>query len=106
MKRKYSALLVEFFDVFAWEYLDLKVFDKSVIQHTIPINPNQKPFQKKPRRTNQKLVRSVEKELNILYKAAIIIPLHFFESISKLVLVQKKLGEIQLCIDFSKLNKV
>jgi hypothetical protein len=46
MKGKYTTLLAEFSDVFAWDYSDLKVYDKSIIQHTIPIKPNQKPFAK------------------------------------------------------------
>jgi len=43
-KEKYVKLLSEFSDVFAWDYSDLKVYDKNIIQHTIPIKPGQKPF--------------------------------------------------------------
>ena len=34
----------EFYDVFAWTYDDLKVYDADVIQHTIPIQKNANPF--------------------------------------------------------------
>jgi hypothetical protein len=40
MKGKYTTLLDEFSYVFAWDYSDLKVYDKSIIQHTIHIKPN------------------------------------------------------------------
>lgn len=106
MKGKYATLFTEFFDVFAWEYSDLKVYDKSIIQHTIPIKPNQKLFHQKIRRINPKMFPSIEKELNRLYKAAIIVPLHFSKWMSNLVLVRKKTGEIRLCIDFRNLNKL
>jgi len=43
-KPKYVDLFKEFQDVFAWSYEDLKSYDTSVIQHTIPLKPNQKPF--------------------------------------------------------------
>ena len=37
-KEKYIKLMKEFYDVFAWTYDDLKVYDLGVIQHTIPVH--------------------------------------------------------------------
>jgi len=105
VKEKYVNFLSEFSDVFAWDYSDLKVYDKNIIQHTIPIKPDQKPFRQKLRRINPKLLPSIEKEVNRLYKAGIIVPIRFFDWISNLVPVCKKTGEIRLCIDFQNLNK-
>ena len=48
-KLKYIELFKEFQDVFAWSYEDLKSYDTSVIQHTIPLKENQKPFKQKLR---------------------------------------------------------
>eukprot|EP00253_Pinus_taeda_P028617 PITA_28617 len=95
-----------FADVFAWDYSDLKTYDTNIIQHTIPIKPNQKPFRQKLRRLNPKLLPSIEKEINRLYKSGIIVPIKFSDWISNLVPVRKKIGEIRLCIDFRNLNKV
>lgn len=50
MKSKYIVLMKEFSDVFAWDYSDLNVYDKSMIQHTIPIKLDKKPFHQKLRR--------------------------------------------------------
>lgn len=44
VKTKYISFLSSFADVFAWDYADLKTYDTNIIQHTIPIKPNQKPF--------------------------------------------------------------
>ena len=44
IKDKYIILMPSFVDVFAWDYSDLKTYDTNIIQHTIPIKPNQKPF--------------------------------------------------------------
>ena len=106
VKAKYISLLSSFADVFAWDYSDLKTYDTNIIQHTIPIKPNQKPFRQKLRTLNPKLLPSIEKEINRLYKSRIIVPIHFSNWISNLVPVRKKIGGIHLCIDFPNLNKV
>ena len=59
VKVKYDRLLSEFSDVFAWDYSDLKVYDKDIIHNTIPIKSGQKPFRRKLRRINQKLLASL-----------------------------------------------
>jgi len=85
VKAKYISFLSSFADVFAWDYFDLKTYDTNIIQHTIPIKPNQKPFRKKLRRLNPKLLPSIEKEVNRLYKSGIIVPIQFSDWISNLV---------------------
>lgn len=42
----------KYFDFFSWSYDDLKVYDTGIIQHTIPVKENEKPFKKKLRRIN------------------------------------------------------
>jgi len=98
--------MAEFSDVFSWDYSDLKVYDKNIIQHTIPVNLDKIIFHQKLRRINPKLFPSIEKEVNRLYKYGIIVPIHFSEWLSNLVLVRKKTEEIRLSIDFTNLNKV
>ena len=62
-KVKYLELLKEFQDVFAWSYEDLNSYNTNIIQHTIPIKENHKPFGKKLRRINLILLPSTEKEI-------------------------------------------
>eukprot|EP00253_Pinus_taeda_P026285 PITA_26285 len=85
VKSKDISLLSSFADVFAWDYSDLKTYDTNIIQHTIPIKPNQKPFRQKLRRLNPKLLPSIEKQINKLYKSRIIVPIRFSDWISNLV---------------------
>jgi len=106
IKDKYISFLASFADVFSWDYSDLKTYDTNIIQHTIPIKPNKKPFRQKLRRLNPKSLPSIEKEVNRLYKLGIVVPIRFLDWISNLVPVRKKIGEIRLCIDFRNLNKV
>ena len=39
-KQKYVKLLKQYSNVFAWSYNDLKVYDTSVIRHTMPLKEN------------------------------------------------------------------
>ena len=96
----------KYMDVFAWSYKDLKEYDTSIIQHTILIKPREKPFKQKLRRINPKLVPIIEKEVKRLFDENIIVTLRFSKWVANLVPVQKKNGEIRLCVDFRNLNKV
>lgn len=105
-KPKYVDLFKEFQDVFSWSYEDLKSYDNSVIQHTIPLKPNQKPFKQKLKRINPMLLPMIEKEIKRMFDAGIIAPIRFSEWVSNLVPTRKKTGEIRLCVDLRNLNQV
>ena len=78
-------------DVFAWSYEDLKEYDTSIIHHTIPIKPGEKPFKQKLRRINPKLLPIIEKEIKNLFDAKIIVTLRFSKWVANLVLVRNKI---------------
>ena len=105
-KKDYFALLKKYSKVFAWKYEDLKVYDTLVIQHTIPIKDNEKPFRKKLRRINPLLLPSIEKEIKKLFDAKIIVALRHSKWLANVVPVRKKNGEIRICIEFRNINKV
>ena len=96
----------KYMDVFAWSYEDLKEYDTSIIQRTIPIKLDEKPFRQKLKRINPKLVPIIEKEVKRLFDAKIIVTPRFSKWVANLVPLRKKNGEIRLCIDFKNLNKV
>jgi hypothetical protein len=45
-RKAYLKLFRQYQDVFTWSYKDLKMYDTRIIQHTIPLKPEMKPFQK------------------------------------------------------------
>jgi hypothetical protein len=104
-KLKFFRLLGEFQDVFAWSYEDLRGFDPSLIQHVIPIKESIKPVRKKQRPINPALEATIRKELEKLLKVGIIFTVKYSEWVSNLVPIQKKNGQIRLCVDFSALNR-
>ena len=106
VKEKYVNLLKKYSDVFAWSYDDLKVYDTSVIRHTIPLKKNEKPFKHKLRRVNPLLLPLIENEIRKLFDAKIIVCLRHSKWLANIVPVRKKNDEIRLCIDFRNLNRV
>ena len=75
MKQKYIEMTRNFIDVFAWIYADLKKYDPTIIQHSIPIKENEKPFKPKLRTINPLLMPLIEKEIKNLFDAKIIFPI-------------------------------
>jgi len=96
VKDKFIHLLSKFSDVFVWDYADLNEYDKKIIQHTIPIKPDQKPFRQKLISINPRLLPSIKKEVNKIFKENIIVPIIFFDWMSNLVSMRKKTREIRL----------
>ena len=99
-------MMKKYTDLFSWRYEDLKEYDTSIIQHTIPINRSEKPFKKKLRRANPNFLPILKKEIRKLFDAKIIVTLRFSKWVANMVLVSKKNGEIWICIDFRNINKV
>jgi hypothetical protein len=104
-RTSFIKILKKYKDVFSWSYDDLKTFDTSVIQHTIPMFLEEKLLQQKLRKIHLNLETQIKNELNKLFKAKIIFPVRHCKWVSNLVHVRKKNGDIQICIDFINLNR-
>ena len=102
---KFTELLREFQDVFAWSYEDLHCFDPSLIHHSIPIKEGIKLVRQKQRPINLALEATIRKELEKLLKVGIIFPVKYLEWVSNLIPIWKTIGQIKLCIDFRALNQ-
>ena len=70
-------MMKRFIDVFAWSYVDLKKYDSTIIQHTIPIKENENNFKQNLRRINPLLMPLIEKEIKKIFDAKIIVPIIF-----------------------------
>jgi Mg2+ and Co2+ transporter CorA len=51
-------------DFFSWSYDDIKTFDTSIIQHTIPMLSEEKPVQQKLRKIHPNIESQIKNELN------------------------------------------
>jgi hypothetical protein len=104
-KVKFTELLCEFQDVFAWSYEDIFGFDLTLIHHAIPIKEGVKPIRKKQRPINPALEATIQKELEKLLKDNIIFPVKYSKWVSNMVPIRKTTGHIRLCVDFCTLNR-
>jgi hypothetical protein len=91
--------------VVAWSYNDLKGYDPEIIQHTIELTDESKHVRQNQRLINLKIKSLMAQELGKLNQSHIVFPIKHSTWVSNLVLVQKKNGDILLCVDLWDLNK-
>lgn len=104
-RTKYIKLLKEFTDIFSWSYSELKTYDKSIMEHKIPLKTDANPVARKIRHINPMKLPIIEKDIKKLWEAKIILPLKFSNWVPNIVPVWKKNGEIRICFDFCNLNR-
>jgi hypothetical protein len=102
----FIKMFIEYKDICAWTYDDLKTYDTKIIQNIIPMKPQKNHFQQKLRKMHPSLEPQVKAELNKLLTTRIIFSVRHTQWITNLVSVRKKNGDIRLCVDFRNLNKV
>ena len=57
------ALLIEFRDVFAWSYVDMKGVPAEVVTHSIPMRTDARPIRQRPRPMNPNYAQQVKVEI-------------------------------------------
>ena len=70
----------------------------------IPLKPYARPVKQRPYRLNPKYKEKVKIELDIMLEARIIELVEESEWIIPMVVQNKKIGEIRICVDLRKLN--
>lgn len=101
----FIRLLKQYKYIFAWNYIDLKTYDTSIIQHIIPLKPDVKHVQQNLGKIHPNSKQQIKNEMNKLLKAKIIFLVRHSHWVSNLVPIRKKNGDIRICIDFRNLNK-
>ena len=95
--------LCDYADIFSKDDNDVRTTD--LVQHDIPIKPGARPVRQPPRRLGHEKEKEVEKQIEELLKCGIIEPAQSAWS-SPVVLVKKKDGKWQFCVDYRQLNAV
>ena len=101
----YRALFKEFHDIFAWSYEEMSDIDPWIVAHEIKTYARANPVRQKLRLIHPKKVAAIKLEVEKLLKASFIYPVPLTEWVSNIVLVTKKQGTIQVCVDYRDLNK-
>jgi hypothetical protein len=101
---KITELLHEYQDLFPTKFTDMKGIKRPMGEMRIPLNPYARPVKQRPYISNPKYKEKVKIELDRMLEAGIIEPVEESEWISPMVVQDKKIGEIMICIDLINMN--
>ena len=101
--------LIEFLrrnvDVFAWDAYKAPRMDPSFICHHLNVNPSVTPKRQPSRYLSKDHSNAVKDEVMKLKQAGAIKEVFYLEWLANAVVVKKKSGKWQVCVDFTDLNK-
>jgi hypothetical protein len=90
--------------VFAWSYEDLKGIPPSLAKHKIKLEKDIPTAHQAKYRMNPNYASIVKQDINKLLEAGFIASVEEASWLSPIVIVSKKNGKLQICMDFHKLN--
>ena len=101
--------LIEFLrrniDVFAWDAYEATGVDPEFVFHHLKVNPLITPRKQPPRHPSKEHAEAVWEEVTKLKQARAIKEVFYLEWPVNTMVVKKKSGKWQVCVDFTDLNK-
>ena len=91
--------------MFAWNAYEDPGMDPDFICHHLNVNLAVLPKKKPPRCLSKKHSDAIKEEMNKLKQAGAIKEVFYPEWLANTVVVKKKNGKWQVCVDFTNLNK-
>jgi hypothetical protein len=73
------ALLKEYSDCFAWDYMEMPGLDRSIVKHRLPLKKGFWPFQQRARQMRTEVLEEVKKEIEKMLEARFIRPCRYVE---------------------------
>ena len=104
-KEKLIDLFKENVDVFAWDAYEAPGVDPNFICHHLNVNPAVTPKKQPPGQPSKEHADAVREEVMKLKKAGAIKEVFYPKWLTNTVVVKKKSGKWQVCVDFTDLNK-
>jgi hypothetical protein len=92
-------------DVFAWSALNLVGVSRTVIEHSLGIDPSVHPKKQRLRKMSDEKTEVAKAEVHRLLEANFIEPIAYPTWLANVVMVQKKSSKWRMCIAFTSLNK-
>ena len=97
--------LRENIDVFAWDAYNAPRIDLNFICHHLNVNPLATPKKQPPRHSSKEHADAIRDEVRKLKQVRAIKEVFYPEWLANTVVVKKKSGKWQICVDFTDLNK-
>ena len=104
-REKLIEFLKQNIDVFAWNAYEAPKVDPEFICHHLNANPLIAPKKQPPRRPSREHAEAVREEVTRLKQAGAINEVFYPEWLANTVVVKKKSGKWEVCVDFTDLNK-
>jgi hypothetical protein len=101
-----TLLLHEYQDLFPTKFTDMKGIKGPMGEMRIPLKPDARLVKQRPYRLNPKYKEKVTIELDRMLEVGIIDPIEESKWISPMVVQDKKMREIKICVDIRNLNDV
>jgi hypothetical protein len=92
-------------DIFAWSAHDLVGVSRTIIEHSLGINPSVHPKKQRLRKMSNEKTEAAKAEVHRLLEVNFIEPIAYPTWLANMVMVQKKRSKWHMCIDFTSLNK-
>ena len=92
-------------DVFAWNAYEAPGVDPKFICHHLKANPLVTPRKQPPWRPSKEHVEAVQEEVTRLKQVGAIKKVFYPKWLANPIVVKKKSGKWQVCVDFTDLNK-
>jgi hypothetical protein len=78
---------------------------REVIEHHLKIYPNARPIQQRPQKQSVERQNFIREEIKKLFDAGFIREVHYPRWLTNPVVILKANGKLQMCIDYTSLNK-
>jgi hypothetical protein len=92
-------------DVFAWSALNLVGVSRTIVEHSLGIDPSVRPKKQRLHKMSNEKTEAAKVEVHRLLEANFIEPVAYPTWLANVVMVQNKSGKWRMCIDFTSLNK-
>ena len=103
-KAELKQILMQYKDIFAWDYSDMKGIDPTFYQHRINLKKDAVPVIQQRYRMIPNFAKQVKDEIDKLLQVGFIKPVHEVTWLSPIVIVPTKNGKIRVCVNYRKLN--
>ena len=104
-KKELIDLFQDYSDVFAWSYQDMPGLDTEIVVHCLPLREECALVKQKLRRVKPEMLLKIKEEVKKKLDAEFLEISKYPQWVANIVLVPKKNGKVQMCVDYRDLNR-